>query len=130
MKELGSIGWKTFAYYVCTTAIAVVLGLAAVLIIRPGHKDASSTVRENRVEQLAEYRQEYYEETGVEDPLANNEIAAYRQWIAAKEGESIGKTGFGSKWSRIMGSKDISAGDMFRRDILLPILSISFSGVL
>ena len=31
MKELGSIGWKTLAYYFVTTTIAVIIGLVTVL---------------------------------------------------------------------------------------------------
>jgi Na+/H+-dicarboxylate symporter len=38
MRELGNIGGKTILYYVCTTTIAVAIGVAAVLIIRPGKK--------------------------------------------------------------------------------------------
>ncbi len=41
MKELGAIGWKTMVYYGCTTTIAVIIGLIAVLTIRPG--DGTST---------------------------------------------------------------------------------------
>ena len=35
-KVAGTLGWKTVLYYMCTTFLAVVLGLIVVNIIRPG----------------------------------------------------------------------------------------------
>ncbi|MFQ6048506.1 MAG: cation:dicarboxylate symporter family transporter [Phycisphaerae bacterium] len=58
MRELGNIGWKTFAYYVGTTSIAVLTGLALVLLIRPGHWEASRQIRQRRGAELAELRRE------------------------------------------------------------------------
>jgi Na+/H+-dicarboxylate symporter len=34
----GSLGWRTVAYYMTTTVLAVVLGLTLVLIVRPGER--------------------------------------------------------------------------------------------
>ena len=64
MKELGAIGWKTLVYYVCTTTIAVAIGLVFVLTIQPGKRAASMQVRQKRIEQLEDRRQEYQEVTG------------------------------------------------------------------
>ena len=50
MKELGAIGWKTMAYYICTTTLAVIIGLVAVLITQPGKRSATAEVRPLRVE--------------------------------------------------------------------------------
>ncbi|MBN2308833.1 MAG: dicarboxylate/amino acid:cation symporter [Candidatus Hydrogenedentes bacterium] len=36
VRRLGSVGAKTLAYYACTTAVAVLIGLACVNAIRPG----------------------------------------------------------------------------------------------
>lgn len=36
VRRLGSIGRRTFIYYLCTTGIAVMLGIFLVLLIRPG----------------------------------------------------------------------------------------------
>lgn len=36
IKKVGSIGWKTMVYYLLTTAVAVVLGLAVALIFKNG----------------------------------------------------------------------------------------------
>ena len=43
--ELGSIGIKTLVYYATTTAMAVLIGVVAVLLIQPGTKDSSQAVR-------------------------------------------------------------------------------------
>ena len=52
IRHVGSLGGRTVAYYFCTTAIAVSLGILAVNVIRPGvgvapgerHPDAAYTV--------------------------------------------------------------------------------------
>jgi Na+/H+-dicarboxylate symporter len=54
IRELGSVGWKTFAYYLTTTAIAVVIGLLLVLTIRPGHWSASQRISDHRRAELVE----------------------------------------------------------------------------
>jgi Na+/H+-dicarboxylate symporter len=36
VRKLGSLGFKTLAYYFCTTAVAVLIGLACVNLLRPG----------------------------------------------------------------------------------------------
>ena len=45
-RDLGQMGWKTMGYYFTTTAVAVAIGLVAVLTINPGKKDSAATVRE------------------------------------------------------------------------------------
>jgi hypothetical protein len=35
-KVAGSLGWRTIAYYMCTTFLAVALGLTLVTVIKPG----------------------------------------------------------------------------------------------
>lgn len=123
MRELGAIGWKTFAYYATTTSVAVAIGLAAVLIIRPGHQEASLRLRETRQTQISLYEQEFL----AQNPAANLDDPATKQsfllFIAAKEGESQAQGKDASKWTRISAAKERGPGEMFRQDILLPILS-------
>jgi Na+/H+-dicarboxylate symporter len=57
IKKLGRIGAKTIAYYLCTTAIAITIGLALGNLIRPGSGLAEST----KVELLESYRSEAIE---------------------------------------------------------------------
>jgi Na+/H+-dicarboxylate symporter len=57
--ELWSIGWRTLAFYVVTTSVAVVIGLLFVLVLQPGHRGDRESLRrswqEKRVEIGAEY---------------------------------------------------------------------------
>lgn len=52
--KLGSVGAKSLIYYCCTTAVAVLIGLSLVNVIRPGHGHESlirnSAPAENRLE--------------------------------------------------------------------------------
>ncbi|MCH7622959.1 MAG: flippase-like domain-containing protein, partial [Nitrospinae bacterium] len=57
-RELRGVGLKTFLYYFSTTALAVTIGLVAVLTIQPGKKAGSQTPRAEREEQLAVYRED------------------------------------------------------------------------
>lgn len=127
-RELGSIGWKTFVYYFCTTGLAVLIGLAAVLVIQPGKKDASQRVRQEREKTLVTYRAAYAEANQGADPMAPDHIDAYRAFIASEEG-TVRSGDFSSKWTRIKGTESVSARDMFRRDILKPILTNPFASL-
>jgi Na+/H+-dicarboxylate symporter len=57
IKKLGRIGAKTILYYLCTTAIAITIGLALGNVIRPGSGLAEST----KTELLESYRSEAVE---------------------------------------------------------------------
>ncbi|MDA0990114.1 MAG: dicarboxylate/amino acid:cation symporter [Verrucomicrobia bacterium] len=124
-RELGAIGWKTFAYYFATTAMAVLIGLAAVLLIRPGHKSASQRVRMERAAVIDSYREAYRARINGADPLDAGHIEAYRHFIADQEGGAR-EADFTAKWDRITSTRDMTAGAMFRRDILQPILTNPF----
>ncbi len=127
-RELGAIGWKTFAYYFTTTALAVFVGLVAVLVIQPGKKSASQRVRVEREKTLDSYRETYSQRIGNEDPMAAEHVGEYRAWLAGQEGEAR-EGDFPSKWGRIQATEEITAGDMFRRDILKPILTNPFASL-
>ena len=127
VQELGNVGSKIFLYYFATTAMAVFIGLVAVLIIQPGKKDASQTVRAEREAILLTYRAEFEADTG-NDPLSDEHAGAYRAFIAQKEGEHIGE-GFASKWSRMKSTETRGPLDMMREDILRPILTNPFTSL-
>lgn len=122
MKSLGRIGGRTFAYYFVTTSIAVALGLVAVLLIRPGEKAASVRVREAREAVLLEHREAYRASTG-RDPMADANVADYRSFVREREGAVLGAGASASQWGRVKRAEERSAGDMFREDILFPILT-------
>lgn len=54
-RDLGNLGWKTLAYYFCTTSVAVLIGLVLVNLIQPGRWDSSQKITEERAEKLAGY---------------------------------------------------------------------------
>ena len=127
-RELGAIGWKVFTYYFATTALAVFVGLVAVLVIQPGKRSASERVRAEREKQLAQYRTSYSSENQAADPLAPDHLGQYREWIAEKEG-SARQDDFSGKWNRIKSTESLLARDMFRRDIIEPILTNPFASL-
>ena len=127
-SELGNIGAKTLGYYFCTTTIAVAIGVAAVMIIQPGHRDASQAVREQREAVIEQYQQDYAEEAGPDtgDPQYQAGLLAY---MASRDGEDAGSGSFETNWARMADAKDKTAGDMFLQDILRPILTNPFNAL-
>jgi len=126
--ELGNIGFKTLAYYVCTTTIAVAIGIAAVLIIQPGEKDASQRVRAERAEQIDQYRQEFEQETGL-DAATDQGGMRFQMYVAEKEGSGLEASEVRENWQRIKGAEERTAGDLFLQDILRPILTNPFNAL-
>jgi len=127
MKELGAIGWKTLAYYVCTTTIAVTIGLVFVLTVQPGKKSAAAEVRDRRVAELEERRQTYQETTG--EPALSAEDRPepqYLVWLAAQEGAVQGGIHQAARMSRLATAGERTAGDIFKDDIIKPLLMNPF----
>jgi Na+/H+-dicarboxylate symporter len=57
--ELWSIGWRTLAFYVTTTSVAVAIGLLFVLTIQPGRRGEREAIRQTWQEKRTEIRKEY-----------------------------------------------------------------------
>ncbi len=129
LQELGSIGFKTIAYYVGTTSVAVLIGLVFVLTLAPGHKPSSLEVREQRVEQLAAHR-DAFEKSGASahtpDGRATGDFLAF---VAHAEGEQQKGGGEGHRWAKLAGAEERTPGDMFRDDIVKPILMNPFQSL-
>ncbi len=130
ISELGAIGWKTLVYYVCTTTIAVVIGLVAVLTIRPGEKAAAQQVRRDREHQLATYRAQYTEATG-QPALRDDQRprASYLAWVSEQEGEATTGGAEAARFRKLAGAKERSPGDIFKEDIVQPLLTNPFSSL-
>ncbi len=122
MEELGAIGWKTFAYYVVTTSVAVAVGLGAVLILRPGKTDASQFIRAEREQEIKKHTAEFNEKNPEVDVAQGAGKAQLLDFLAGKKGESLNAQG-DTKWKRIQGTKGMTFGGLFKRDILKPILT-------
>lgn len=128
MSELGAIGWKTLVYYIITTTIAVAIGLAAVLTIRPGEKPGSLIEREHRQAELTELRGEYTQATSESATSDDGKPThAYLAWLSAKQRAAAGASS--SKFATIQSSEGRSAGDIFKQDILLRLLQNPFAAL-
>ncbi len=129
-KELGSIGWKTMVYYIGTTTIAVVIGLVFVLTIRPGEKAAAREVRANRQTEMSEYRTQFSAETNTEaldiDGRARPE---YLHWLAVQEGEQAAGGHDADKYRKLTSAEGRTAGDIFKDDIIRPLLTNPFAAL-
>jgi len=130
MKELGAIGRKTLAYYVITTTIAVVIGLVCVLTIQPGKKAAANQMREHRAQELAARRVEFFEAKGVAALRTDGEpTAEYLTWLAQQESEHYAVGGDAATFDKLALAKERTAGDMFKQDIILPLLTNPFTSL-
>ncbi|MBE7464130.1 MAG: dicarboxylate/amino acid:cation symporter [Planctomycetes bacterium] len=130
MKELGNIGWKTFAYYVATTSIAVAIGLAAVLLIKPGEREASRKLRQDREAEFTQFRAAFIEKHPGLDPDAESGKLAYLQFVAQESGaQAASRKDFAAKWQAIQTKHDLGPLEMFKRDVLEPILSNPFQAL-
>jgi len=130
MRELGAIGWKTMAYYISTTTIAVVLGLVFVLMIKPGEKAAAMELRATRTDQLAKYRAEFERSSGAaalhEDGSPTGQYLAF---VAAAGGAEQAAGHEAARFQTLAGAKDRTAGDIFKDDIIRPLLSNPFTAL-
>jgi len=128
MGELGNIGGKTMLYYVCTTTIAVAIGVAAVLIIRPGERAASQSIRAERESEIQVYAAAFATDTG-EDLTTPAGEAAFRRYISDQEDTAAGSGGFGDKYSRMNTASEQTPGDMLKTEILMKILENPFNAL-
>jgi Na+/H+-dicarboxylate symporter len=130
MRELGNIGWKTMAYYGTTTTIAVAIGLVMVLTIQPGKQDVSQQLRDRRAAQLDERRLAYEQES--EQAAIDRQgrpTDAYLTWLAATESASQARSGEGRTFGKLVAARDRSPGDIFKQDIVLPLLTNPFESL-
>jgi len=127
LRELGAIGWKTFAYYTCTTTIAVLLGLAMVLAIQPGRRGPAQEIKQRRAEVLAERRIVFYETHG-EPALQPGGAAnpAYLVWLAEQEGGEAAGGREAARYGKLAGARGRTAGDIFKEDIVGAMLTNPF----
>ncbi|MCP4708593.1 MAG: dicarboxylate/amino acid:cation symporter [Planctomycetes bacterium] len=71
--EMWRIGWKTLAFYLMTTSVAVILGLVFVHVIKPGFTDKREEIRESWQERQAQLHEKYgTEEAKIEDAQKQN----------------------------------------------------------
>ncbi len=130
MRELGSIGWKTMAYYICTTTIAVAIGLAFVLTIKPGKTPASQEVRAKRVAELEDHREQFLAQTKEQAFTSEGSPRIeYLAWLTSQEGEKAAHSHEARKYDKLSGAEGRTAGDIFKDDIIRPLLMNPFAAV-
>lgn len=125
--ELGAIGWKTLVYYVCTTSIAVLIGLIAVMTIQPGKAAASAATRQNRIAELEQLRTEYTAASGEPALADGGPTPAYRLWLDQHERVASGARE--SAFNQLSGAETRTPGDIFKQDIILPLLQNPFAAL-
>ncbi len=126
-SDLRSIGGKTLLYYFCTTAIAVAIGITAVLVIRPGHKGPSQNVRAERKQVLEAYAAEFTRKTQT-DPESDTGRGQFREFVTGKEGLAHAD-GASSRYGRMTEATEITATKMFKEEILNKILTNPFNAL-
>ena len=130
LRELGSIGYRTIVYYLATTTVAVLLGLFFVLALAPGKKAASQHIRQQRVAQLTQARAAYAAQAG--KPAMDEQGHARPEYLAflyQQKGAELGGSRGGGRWKRLTGAQGRSAGDMFRDDVVKPIITNPFQSL-
>ncbi len=125
IKELGAIGWKTMAYYICTTFVAVAIGLVFVLTIQPGKSSAAQALRLEREMEIANLRAEYEQR---EDRSTSENDSGLLAFIASRSGDKSASE-HSEKFAKLSSAKDRTPGDMFRDDIIKPLLTNPFESV-
>lgn len=122
LRELGAIGWKTLAYYLTTTTVAVSIGLAIVLLVQPGQQEQSRSAREKRVADLEQRRAAYVQETS-EPALddAGRPTPGYVVWLAGQEGGSASAAD-AARLAAMRGAEGRSLGEIFKQDVVEQLL--------
>ncbi len=129
IRELGGIGYRTILYYLGTTTMAVIIGLVMVITVQPGKKESSQEVRRARVVQLEQHRADF--ETATGGPAldeAGRPRGPYVAWLSEREGQSRGG-GHDGRWRAMTGAQKRTPGDIFKEDIVGPILMNPFQAL-
>jgi Na+/H+-dicarboxylate symporter len=132
MRELGAIGWKTLAYYMVTTSVAVTIGLFAVLTVRPGQREASLRIRAEAESSQQVFRARYQQDTG-ESAVAVDGTPRpdYLMWLHTQKMLESGEAaaGYESKLEAISRAEGRTPGEIFTNDIVRPLLANPFSSL-
>ncbi len=122
VSDLGRIGRRIFLYYVSTTCIAVSIGLLLVLVIQPGKKGTSLTIRKQRKAEIAALEKVFADETRNEAKKAGKYTAAFRTWLRNREASSLASGSESDRWQRISTAEKNTPGSLFKENIIKPML--------
>lgn len=129
LGDLGRIGWRIMAYYFCTTALAVGLGLVFVLILQPGRQASSMILRQEREKKIAAYQKQYEQDKQALAVADGEYTPAFREWLWEQESQSQAGSTETSRWQKISRAKKRTPGTMFRDNIIMPLLENPFSAL-
>ena len=130
LDQLKRIGFKTMGYYILSTTVAVTIGLVAVLVIAPGKKESSQSIRTQRETVLKSREVQYTEETHLSARTdAGKSTKGYLSWLAAKEAESAGTGHEAERFSKLAGARGTSAGDILKNNLVVPMLTNPFASL-
>lgn len=131
LAQLKRIGTRTVAYYVTTTTIAVLIGLAAVLLLQPGKSEASKRIRERR-EAVLERRERAYEREHAPLPARDPDgraTVAYLSWLGQVEAREAGTGHEADRFAKLSRAHGVSVGDRVKEDLILPLLTNPFTSL-
>jgi Na+/H+-dicarboxylate symporter len=130
MKELGSIGWKTMVYYAVTTTIAVVIGLIAVLSIRPGEQRASQKQFEREQARQEQLRVDFSAQSG-QTPLDEEGRPRPEYVLFLHQSRSTESAGGdeAARFAKLAAAGERTPGDMFKEDIVGAMLMNPFESL-
>jgi Na+/H+-dicarboxylate symporter len=130
LDQLKRIGLKTMLYYGCSTLVAVTIGLACVLTIRPGHSEASETIRAQRKADLDLRESEYLSITNL--PARGSDAAPtpqFLEWLVAAEAARAGTGHEAKRFSKLTGAKGTQARDILKNSLVRPMLTNPFTSL-
>jgi solute carrier family 1 (high affinity glutamate transporter) protein 1 len=129
LRELGAVGWKTLTFYLLTTSIAVVLGLALVMLIQPGKSAGSQRLRQVKADEQAAIRAEYEQKHGEPALDANGRPRpAYLSLLALHRGDSAAAAD-ADKRRAVAAGAERTPGKMIRDDLVKPLLMNPFESL-
>lgn len=129
LDQLKRIGFKTFAYYIGTTTVAVSIGLVAVLVLRPGHKEASRLIHDKRAAELSVALSQYEQQTGKKAEKDGKPTVEYKGWLADQKAEEMGSGHEAARFKKLLKAKKKTAGDMLRDSLVKPMLTNPFESL-
>lgn len=127
-EALGQIGGKIALYYVCTSCIAVLIGITLISVIQPGNKDASQEVRANREAELAEHRAAFEDQTG-RDPASAENRREFLDYLGEKDGASVAQSTFSTNYEHMQAAEDMGPLELIKNQLLAPMLTNPFEAL-
>ncbi|MBI2421681.1 MAG: dicarboxylate/amino acid:cation symporter [Candidatus Hydrogenedentes bacterium] len=119
LGSLGRIGLRLMAFYAVTTTLAVLVGLACTLVIRPGYRTAALELREAREAELSVLRAEYDADGQRGAHSANPR--SFEQYIFEHETQHQASANR-QLWSRVEATRDTGIWTLIRTQLIAPML--------